>query len=242
MKHNILYALIFIFILSFSIDAGAIVRECSYKIYVASDKEGISSTLLPNGLLISKGRMKLGNLSDDKRGARIQAAIAAKRCLDTAFAGNTIPKYCKPRDWESTRDGYVSSYNIPKLRTVAFNTVCNTARKLGIKNDNLKGISIYAVNVKDIDARSQCNMKDAKDNYYYNVAKGLSTKCAQDIGSGEIATGVNRYTGWYDENATQIKKRIKKWCKKTYSRKSYKISHYEIKSKSGKVRAKFDCL
>jgi len=239
MKHSILYSLLFVFIISFSTSAGAIVRECSYKIYVASDKEGISSTILPNGTLISKGRHK--GSSKDKKYARHQAAIAAKRCLDTAFAGNTIPKYCKPRDWESTKDGYVSLYNILKLKTVAFNAACNEARKLDIKNDNLEGISIFAVNVKDIDAKSECNMKDAKDNFYYNVAKGLATNCAQDISSGQIATGANLYTGWYDENAKQIKSRIKKWCKKTYNRNSYKISHYEIKSKSGKVRAKYSC-
>ena len=84
-------------------------------------------------------------------------------------------------------------------------------------------------------------MKDDNVNLYYSVAKGLATNCAQDISSGQIATGANLYTGWYDENAKQIKARIKKWCKNTYNRNSYKISHYEIKSKNGKIRAKYSC-
>ena len=162
MKHNTIYAFIFIFVLLFSIEAEAVVRECSYKIYVASDKEGISSTILPNGSLISKGRYK--GKSSGKASARYNATRAAKRCLDTAFSNNKITKYCKPRDWVSTSDFFVSKYNIPKLKTAAFNTACNTARNLGIKKENLEGIMIYALNVKEIDAKSECNIVDDKIN------------------------------------------------------------------------------
>jgi len=49
------------------------------------------------------------------------------------------------------------------------------------------------------------------------------------------------YTGWYDESAVQLKQRISRGCKQNHNKLKYEVLTYEIKKRTGELRARFVC-
>ena len=215
-----------------TLESHAVARNCSYKIYVNSKDAGIKPILIYQGEIKARGRFKGGAHSDDKMEARKQAAIAAKRCMDTAMASNETPKYCKPRDWVESRpdkqDGIMIEYNIPVLKSSAFNTICDYAHKNN-KGNKISGIQIYSKNVSTTskDTLTQCRIQDSKVNDYYTPigGTGLSTECSGGTAVGLREQGAKtRWTGSYDERGSEIRTRIKNFCKTKFNLTGYTIN------------------
>lgn len=244
MRHLILFMISFSLIPITALISQAAERDCNYTVYVKSNEAGIGSIPIYNSNVTATGRFKGGAHSDDASEARKEAAKAAKKCFDAAFLSNEIPAECKPREWKSKRDGIMSDYKIPVLKTSAFNTICSYVHTSGKGGDAIRGIQIYTTNISNSssDVKKECSIRTDSIYYTPSGASGLYTECNNGIAVGlKEMGGKTRWTGWYDESGGQIRNRIRDFCMYKFNMYGNAVLKYEVQQGNGKLRAKYQC-
>ncbi len=132
--------------------ANAADRNCSYEIRTKAD--GISSFTIPNGNIHFKGRAR--NTNNNRGFARFHAADGAMQCLQRAIGGRPLPANCRPgANLRSNTPGIALNFNVPRLKTLAYDALCHTADRARI--NSVRNAQIYTfVKGSSRDVRREC--------------------------------------------------------------------------------------
>ena len=131
-------------------------RFCAYTVHVSA--AGVAETPIPGARLRAKGRyIDSGNpsryitgLGTHRVGAKLEAMIAAEKCLNAAIRSRTKPEFCRSTYRHtgigSHRNfGQVVSWPIQNLGGSALRTICDRARRFNLAQ--LQYVRIVAVRV-----------------------------------------------------------------------------------------------
>ena len=108
-----------------------------------------------------------------------------------------------------------------------------------------KGVAVYWVN-----PGTSLRMVPQAPGYQFDppgVAKvgtehrDVYLKAKNVASAGTSGSGGAIYTGWHDESAVELKQRISRGCKQNHSKDKYEVITYEIKKRTGELRARFIC-
>jgi len=205
-------------------------RACNYLIRVKSQVEGIGSTNITNGQVVSHGRGTSSYEDVAKKSARNRAAEKARACFLAARGSRGIPSECQTRNnLQGTTDSAMKSYNIRNLKAKAEAELCTIAGQNG-KGPTIRSYSIYAMVQGRGDVRTECRIGPGN---YLNLISGTNLRC-----SSERYTGT---TNWYDASSVEIKNRVKNFCNTNQRTQKWRVTRFDVNRNNGKMRAAFTC-
>jgi len=207
-------------------------RSCDYVVRVKSAGARIPSMDVTGGRIRFEGEEWVSG--NEKRNARWAASQGAQQCLERALE-ETAPD-CS--EWVLGAQGKFRSrhYELRALRRTALDQLCEAHARAGGRGP----IPDYEIFVQVLGSTSTVRNECAKHlggRIYTVIDRGRNVRCE---GSSLAPQPESRWSGYYLESATDVRRRIDDHCYKRLS--EGRVEEFGVDPTNGKLRARFTCF